>query len=116
MSEAKHTPLPWAAVTPCSGECCWHVVEAAKVTPETTWEDWVNVPEMSEADAKLIVQCCNAHDDLVAALQTYVKYDEYINGPEGDAFTDRLQVARAALTKAGAALDDAQPEQQEQSK
>lgn len=47
--------------------------------------------------------------ELVAALQAYVAYDEYINGPDGDSSTDRLQAARAALTKAA-------PEQQEQSK
>jgi hypothetical protein len=38
--------------------------------------------------------------ELVAALATYVAYDELINGPDGDPDTDRLQVAREAIEKA----------------
>lgn len=39
-------------------------------------------------------------EQLRAALSTYVAYDEFINGPDGDQSTDRLQVARAAIAKA----------------
>jgi hypothetical protein len=96
-----HTPLPWVAVTPCPGECCWHIVEAATVTAETTWEDWVNVPEMSEADAKLIVRCVNAHHTLVAALRKIAAMDP--QRQRADDLGRAARIAREALT------DDAQP-------
>jgi hypothetical protein len=40
---------------------------------------------------------CAEAERLRAALQTYVDYDVYINGVDGDPRTDRLQKAREAL-------------------
>jgi len=37
---------------------------------------------------------------LLEALQVYVAYDEYVNGPEGDPETNRLQKAKAAIASA----------------
>lgn len=56
MADKKHTPEPWEAVTPCPGECCWHIQQVGN---ESEW-DMINNPEMSRADAHRIVACVNA--------------------------------------------------------
>lgn len=51
-----HTKEPWTAHSKCPGQCCWHI---KGINDEIL--DWdINIPEMSEADAKRIVACVNA--------------------------------------------------------
>lgn len=75
----QHTPIPWhqsgndvAAVDEkpvhvccgngINGECCGN--------PDTDWEpEQVLVAQSSEADAAFIVRACNAHEELVKALE-----------------------------------------------
>lgn len=54
---AQHTPEPWEAVTPCPGECCWHL---QSVNNDMGPWGHINNPEMREADARRIVACVNA--------------------------------------------------------
>jgi hypothetical protein len=65
----------------------WHVPDNSLIVGRT-WE----VVHASDYDI-LAAEI----ERLRAALRKYVEYDEYINGPEGDSSTDRLQRARAAL-------------------
>ena len=61
--------------------------------------------ELTEANAAFIVQACNAHDDLVAALRALREVVGWLNvTPEGYETVPPHIVAeaRAALAKAGA--------------
>lgn len=65
----KHTPEPWEAISPCPGECCWHIQPVGA----TEWHEQINQPEMSEADAKRIVACVNACEGIsTETLTNYV--------------------------------------------
>lgn len=55
--------------------------------------------KLAEADAEFIVRACNAHDDLVNALNGLV---DCISETRGQNATAALNAARAALAKADA--------------
>lgn len=81
---AQHTPLPWKAVTPCPGQCCWNIVPASfdeSAFEDENWQERITLPEMSEADAKFIVQCVNAHDELVSVA---TRAQQFIDGFRDD--------------------------------
>jgi hypothetical protein len=66
---------------------------------------WSNQP-MSLANAAFIVRACNAHDDLVKALQSalpYMKYPRTASDALVRAHDAAIEAARDALAKAGAA-------------
>lgn len=103
VSAASHTPGPWSVETPMEHELS--IVEASKPTYE--WKFIACVPyggrndgdfsrPVADANARLI----SAAPDLLEVLRVYAAYDEYINGPEGDPSTDRLQKAKVAIAKA----------------
>lgn len=54
----EHTKEPWKAVTDCPGKCCWHIEPVNVEFPR--WFDRINLPEISESDARRIVACVNA--------------------------------------------------------
>lgn len=85
MSADAHTPGPWFV-----DELCIESAVHGNI-------GLINIARRSKADARLFA----AAPDLLEALRVYVAYDEYINGPDGDPSTDRLQKAKAALAKAG---------------
>ena len=58
MTKIGITRGQWEAVTPCPGECCWHI---QPVGNEDGSFGYINGPEMCEADAKL----CAAAPDLL---------------------------------------------------
>jgi hypothetical protein len=55
MMDIEHTKEPWEAVTPCTGECCWHIQQVGN---DSIFH--INNPEISKCDADRIVACVNA--------------------------------------------------------
>lgn len=108
--EVKHSKLPWALnkkeIPPIiyadprdgSGEPCIAILDgdaAAFAFPDVA---------TCEANAAFIVRACNAHDDLVTALQLFVEYDSkgHDDGVEMMLlYADAINAAKAALAKAG---------------
>lgn len=75
MGEIKHTPVPWKTFIVGS------VVEVqpknGKGKPIVGWNgfDESDVPlETHKENARFIVRAVNAHDDLLAALQSFVRF------------------------------------------
>lgn len=64
------TPGPWEAITPCPGECCWHI---QPVGNEQGPFGYINGPEMSEADAKL---CAIAPELLVIVSEILAWWED----------------------------------------
>lgn len=68
--------------------------------------------QATDANAAFIVRACNAHDDLVAALQAWVAWFDRLDreADPGDPLTaarhkfhgDRINASRNAINKAGA--------------
>lgn len=101
MSEAKHTPGPWEAVTECPGRCCWHI---QPVGNERGGFGYINGPEMSEADARLVA---SAPDLLNLAFEFEAFAEAAMNdaSEEGDetsrvTWERRMLNARAAIARA----------------
>lgn len=110
MTQAAHTPTPWAVEDPMGADFgLWLVQDGLK---PFQWscvamvmrddEDIRRHPDTrfitkdeQEANAAFIVRAVNSHDDLVAALETMV--NNWGNQHHKD-----LAQARAALAKAGA--------------
>ncbi|MDB5490323.1 MAG: hypothetical protein JWO78_172 [Micavibrio sp.] len=86
MADAAHTPTPWAQfnqyiIPDCEGECS----AVARI-------DVTGVELIDEANAQFIALACNAHDDLVKALEGVIRV--------ADRKTVEFDAARAALAKA----------------
>lgn len=107
MSEANHSPLPWHA--PSAGvytqdgmmvtSCGTHtIVEALRGQAH----DPRAIAEIVEANARHIVRCVNAFDDLLAAAQ-WVLTDADDRGEttdeQGEPYDD-YRALRAAIAKA----------------
>jgi len=90
----KHTETPWTLSEPQAV----HGIE----TYEIHWSaDGECVAEIvhGKDDAAFIVRACNAHDELVAALEALVRdYEEFDKYPTSDEHP--LYAARNALAKA----------------
>lgn len=82
MAEREHTPTPWKA----SGNAVFRDGHCLAMTGTDIW-----MPEVEEANAAFIVRACNAHDDLVAALEAVA---------EARMPGEARRIARAALAKA----------------
>ena len=88
-NETKHTPLPWVLALANSNQSETSVyyrppyggggyIEVAKLY-EARDNGGCNVPpQEAKANTAFIVRACNAHDDLVAALEPF---GEYIKNP-----------------------------------
>lgn len=104
---AAHTPTPWglrqpARVLGCDACGQWYV-HAKDATVAAM------LSSAQEADARRIVQCVNAHDELVAALEGYLSAVSLMNAAMKDGLNVHGAVAgligaednaRAALVKA----------------
>lgn len=111
MSEATHTPTPWT-IEPSDGESQgeWHywAIKGERGNIATIGAASQRGPidmESNQANAAFVVRAANAHDDLVHALRLlHDNLAEYqrINQLGGYDNQD-MQIARAALAKAGAA-------------
>jgi hypothetical protein len=86
MSAARHTPTPWRFVP-------WHVAEGPSEVRAP--EGWLLCTTSGDADAEFITIACNAHDDLVAALEHCLReHGGFFLAGESE------RLARAALAKA----------------
>lgn len=98
MTEVKHTPTPWKAV---SNESYWTIVPENRRddSPYQIGDVCSSYPYnkdqgLQQANAAHIVKCVNLHDELVEALQ-FISECNMTNSQ------DFKQVAREALKKAG---------------
>lgn len=93
----KHTQTPWAVDNqqPIAGINFGDdpLKSIVKGMGDATY---VIAEMLAPDDAEFIVRACNAHDDLVAALDGLLA-DKYLSDPINN---DRMAQARAALTKA----------------
>lgn len=107
-TKIEHTPTPWilgkisdvgysGAQAPCQ---IWTGKGAGWGLVATT-NHWCQAKPINSVDAAFIVKACNAHDELVAALDyalTQVEYDQF---KDGNTVTgqEALKRGRAALAK-----------------
>lgn len=105
MSDTTHTPGEWKTshffLNP-PGVPQWHIFTTAPSDGAYIAVTCGNADaETREANAERIVLCCNAHDDLVAALKALLSDNlgpQIDDGANWDACCD---MAKAALAKAG---------------
>jgi hypothetical protein len=112
MTEIKHTPTPWFFLK--NGPD--YAISATKSRIARFSDIFATQPhseaqyEEAEANAEFIVRACNAHDDLVAALELSKSFIRYNTTPEncvsiGDNIfsgTDIYNSIQSALVKAKA--------------
>jgi hypothetical protein len=96
-----HTATPWAVED--NGNEYWPDINAKDADGDS-----VTIATVGRANAEFIVRACNAHDDLVKALQELVASADMIVCRETQATLEDcdktlIADARAALAKAGAA-------------
>ena len=99
----KHTPLPWELSDhDANGQ---RIVRGEHIEICTCWHHCVgSIEKEMEANAAFIVQACNSHDDIVAALEAMYAIH---TGEHADNYQEALT---KALNKAEAALDLAKGE------
>ena len=106
----KHTPTPWvvggraklgASIAPGETPRIWAPDGAiADISIHRMLGDGTSKREL--ANANFIVRACNAHDDLVAALEGLTRFVEAVRCQVGmgPGQLKRFEAAKAALTKA----------------
>jgi hypothetical protein len=120
--EAAHTATPWnlrkdgqsyngqSIEAACMGSGYYAgIAHTTQRDPHPTLGGGID-QVTAEANAAFIVRACNAHDDLVKALQLFVKYDE-TGDEDGDDdgiammmnYADAIKATRTALAKLGLA-------------
>lgn len=108
MSQTNHTPTPWIAETVGVSSTGPDGVDVCEITSEN---GHARIAEyMTEPNAAFIVTACNAYDahvatiaELMAALRQLIAQHDRPHGFEDENWYARqLEVARAALAKAGA--------------
>lgn len=120
---AKHTATPWVVATNAGGpetliragneRTGRRIADTFASQPSAkTREGYIASRKENEANAEFIVRACNAHDDLVKALQVFARLaNQFEDGPGGHLDSDRiygvdgltvgmLRAARADLVKA----------------
>jgi hypothetical protein len=96
----EHTPTPWAVEdTGCGIE----IVSGNFVVAEILPADGKDPTDQDRANAAFIVRACNAHDELVRALEAIAEcatpdFDDA--GFQRRARIDLQNIARAAIRKA----------------
>lgn len=114
MSQSKHTPTPWKTdrrngnfnkgiidIRPLAPNCC-DLVDSNRLiaTVNPKYNPITISAGEADANAKFIVRACNAHDDLVAALERFVNiYQSSLELHFGEEHSKQI---RAALAKAKA--------------
>ena len=96
-TQTKHTPGPWytrhgqiSSLSSSHGCTIANCNRTAKGIPD----------EEIEANAAFIVRACNAHDDLLNALQLAVATIERLERHAPNSANGTLDVAKAAIAKA----------------
>ena len=101
---AKHSPTPWRLHVGKHGECSvWPddkqmAICALNIEPKLG----IGAAE-ARANAEFIVRACNAHDDLLAGLESLLFRFELVCGDDSGidpADQKRIDTARAAIAKA----------------
>lgn len=111
--KTEHTPGPWHTERGLSSTGATPIRDAERVN--VAWvcgSDAIDgTPQKAKANAEFIVRACNAHDELVAALEKQVAHTEQLAGM-ANRFAAQLGLgkkvnpedwtdqARAALAKA----------------
>lgn len=96
---SAHTPTPWYTGEGKAARIVY-AQHGFAVADATIYHARIEPVMEAEENAAFIVRACNAHDDLVAALQAAVARVEIANA-EGDPIMSAwLPDARAALAKA----------------
>jgi len=91
-----HTATPWKNHGPNDkGRCL-----IADTGDSGICEVFIGVNERGEANAAFIVRACNAHDDLVKALQRAERVLNHVGGAPSGEILGAWEEARAALAKA----------------
>lgn len=93
--EAKHTATPWK-IAGASGTAVYGAT-GNMVAAIYGDDPQCRADERMIANAAFIVRACNAHDDLVKALQGLIRAGHSLN-----ASSHEWNAAHAALAKAGA--------------
>ena len=86
----KHTALPWH--TNLRSHPSDQVFSDDLIVADCKWTN--HTPDVREANSEFIVRACNAHDELVAALQNILTWDD------GSLPGDILDEAQRVLAKA----------------
>ena len=99
----EHTPAPWSEPyqDDYPGDQGWWIYGNRGKGEYAIACTFVLNPNQ-EADARFIVRACNAHDDLLAALETMVSVfrPREEPGPDTHVETEAWAMAQAAITKA----------------
>ncbi len=105
MTKSKHTPTPWTLdthkYTDDGNKCRTFVIHGKDYAIGRIQGPFAVIGKDAEkeANAAFIVRACNAHDELVRALETAETYfNEYAAETPASAHT--LHHVRAALAKA----------------
>lgn len=93
---AKHTQVPWQVNHRDKSQVCDADGEVRGCAPIALCQG--GTLGENRANARRIVQCVNAHDELVAALKQAIEATE--RRTAGIARTDWVAAARAAIKKA----------------
>lgn len=97
---AQHTPLPWEVRFPLStaARCPVYIVAADRVIADIRGGATLGDLQEAQHNARRIVQCVNAHDDLVEASENLLaQLDRIGMTREEDPLMDAM---RAAIAKA----------------
>lgn len=99
-NRGERTPGPWA--TNLTGDSIYQDIGAGRTIATVSGDGHQNYQR--KANAALIVTACNAHDDLVKALEdiaadhkTYKGHGDYDEGPHPGDYCQKL--ARTALSQ-----------------
>lgn len=90
MSESKHTPTPWRISGTSSHRVTGKHGVLANCGNDSTHSA---VEDQCAANAAFIVRACNAHEELLEALQKIATCESQAPG-------DVVDIARAAIAKA----------------
>lgn len=106
--KTPHTPTPWRIVETNLGLAIVGAdIEDLAALPQGKWGP--GSAEQKKANADFIVRACNAHDDLLAALETLLAdaeahaYARFGVDPGATDEPEANKIARAAIAKATAA-------------
>lgn len=102
MEKQQHTPTPWYVGAQNDALYITAGVPPAQSNdyPNHTAERIALAHVYSEANARHIVRCVNAHDSLVAALERIAAIENRDFGPDWEEIEEAREIARAALKQA----------------
>lgn len=95
---SKHTPGPWACLTPrtaFTNRCC--PIEADGVEIAKVWCDGDEFPEhVGEANARLIIKAVNNHERLLECLRGLLEIENDVCEHNGDYLGNLSEICETA--------------------